>query len=174
MNCVEILKRMNYTKSWMIYFRLQRPHLKTVLVFDCDLQLVQRRKEKSKSFARDIWEMYTYITGLSEYFPTDILNSQCKQSTFGDERVKPDNHIQDVHISAEHDDVRMNVKHLSVQQQYVIAILKSKVDAQEKQNVDFQRQEKKIKNLFDILLDRLTGREMLIKDINTESGAFKK
>ncbi len=35
---------------------------------DCDLQLVQRRKENSKSFSMDISERYTYITDLSEYF----------------------------------------------------------------------------------------------------------
>ncbi len=72
-----------------------------------------------------------------------------------------------MHVSAEHDDVRMNVKHLSVQQEYEIAILKSKVDAQEKQILDLQRQEKKIKNSYDIMLDRITVMEMFIKDINT-------
>ncbi len=79
-----------------------------------------------------------------------------------------------MHVSAEHDDVRMNVKHLSVQHEYEITMLTSKVDAQEKQILDLQGQEKKMKDSYNIMLNRITCMEMLIRYINTESGAFKK
>ncbi len=77
----------------------------------CDFQLAQRRKEKSKIICQNIWKMYIYIIGFSEYVIRDILNSSSKQSIFGDEGenqimtyiYKADNDIH-LHVSTENKD----------------------------------------------------------------------
>ncbi len=140
------------------------------LHFDCDLQLVQRRKEKEKAYSRDIWDLYSYITGFSEHFPRDILKSQCKIAVFGDDKIKPDSDVPSHTEKAE--DMPNNMRYLCEEQEHYLTVLQNKVQTQEKEIMYLRKAGTNMKDLYDLMLDKVTGIEVLLRDI-TESGSFK-